>query len=920
MKRFLISLLALCAVVPCFPQEVTKSMPLFYGQLKESLTYPMAWGNASTRNFRRWQKQGRAKVLECMSPAPPMADGWDMEIVDSEQRSGYTAHKIFFNVSAWSRVPAYLLVPDASTGSATASTDAALDGEGTRFPAVLALHDHGAHFTIGKEKMVRPFGVSDELKADADRWSYDCYDGQYVGDYLARHGYVVLAVDALLWGDRGRAEGPDYDAQQALNANLQQMGMSLGSYIAWDDLRSVSFLRSLPQVDAKRIAVVGHSMGAHRAWLTAALSDDVKACVAVCWMNTTDSLMTLTNNQNKGGSAYAMLIPGLRNYLDYPHVASLACPKPMLFLNGTNDKLFPVDGVRDAYDTMRAVWHDRHADDAFQAELVDGPHYFSRSMQQRALSFLDEQLKNPSIRESDSPSVHQSDYPNPILPTDFSDPDVIRVGDRYYMTCSEFHYMGMHIMESADLVHWRTIAHVYDSIPLPGYGSMQRYGQGTWAPSLRYHDGKYWIFVCTPNDGLFMTTAERPEGPWAPLHCVKAVERWEDPCPLWDDDGNAYLGHSVLGAGPIIVHRMAPDGSRLLDDGKVVYTGPVAEGTKFHKMDGWYYLSIPEGGVGTGWQMVLRSKNIYGPYEGKRVLEQGTTAVNGPHQGALVDSPDGRWWFFHFQDTDPLGRIVHLQPVVWQDGFPVIGHDNDGNGVGEPVAYPQPLPKGGELGAVSPSLGVALPRSTGEPRGGAKTIEGFRVGSLVGSWVGSQVDSFTNLLWQWNHNPHPAFIRLTADTLALRPQPAERVRDAVNQYTLKTYGPHNRATVTLHVGAMAVGQRAGIESLGRHFVGFGVEMRAVDGTVQPYLYTEHDGTVTYHGRLHGDAVTLVLDADNASNSHCFAYTTDGTALRWTGPVFRQHTGDWKGSRIGLYAYQTGTTATGEAQFSNILFE
>lgn len=182
---------------------------------------------------------------------------------------------------------------------------------------------------------------------------------------------------------------------------------------------------------------------------------------------------------------------------------------------------------------------------------------------------------------------------NPILPSDFSDPDVIRVGNKYYMTCSEFHYMGMPIMESEDLINWRVITQIYDSIPLPGYSEMERYGQGTWAPSLRYHDGKFWIFVCTPYDGLFMTNAERPEGPWSPLHCVKKVERWEDPCPFWDEDGQAYLGHSLHGAGPIIVHKMASDGSRLLDDGVVVYTGPVAEGTKFHKINGWYYLSIP---------------------------------------------------------------------------------------------------------------------------------------------------------------------------------------------------------------------------------------------------------------------------------------------------------------------------------------
>ena len=235
---------------------------------------------------------------------------------------------------------------------------------------------------------MRPFEVPDEVTADAEKWSHACYDGVFVGDRLAQEGYVVLAVDALFWGDRGRREGVDYDAQQALNSNLQQMGMSFGSIIAWDDLRSVEFLNTLPCVQRGEIAVLGHSMGAHRAWMTAALTDEVKAGVAICWMNTTEHLMTLTNNQNKGGSAYAMIIPGVRNYLDYPHVASLACPKPMLFMNGTKDKLFPVQGVEEAYAEMRRVWHDCGADEQLVTRLVESPHYFGEAMQQEAIAFL----------------------------------------------------------------------------------------------------------------------------------------------------------------------------------------------------------------------------------------------------------------------------------------------------------------------------------------------------------------------------------------------------------------------------------------------------------------------------------------------------------------------------------------------------
>lgn len=355
--------------------EVQDNMPSFYEQLKQSLTYPMAWGNSPEKDFSKWREEARGKLLECMDPAPPVVP-YDMKVLATEKRKGYEVQKIVFNVSGYSRVPAYLLVPE---------------GKGP-FPAVLLLHDHGAHFTIGKEKMVRPFGVSDVVMKDADNWCKVCYDGQYVGDYLAENGYVVLALDALFWGERGRKEYARYDSQQALSANLLQMGMSWGGFIAWDDIRSAEFLASLPQVDKEKVGTMGFSMGAHRAWMTMAATDVVKAGAAVCWMNTTDSLMTLTNNQNKGGSAYAMLIPNIRRYMDYPHVASIACPKPMLFTNGLKDKLFPVEGVKAAYETMHKVWDGQGAGEHLQTKFYDLPHFCSKEIQQTILEFFNREF------------------------------------------------------------------------------------------------------------------------------------------------------------------------------------------------------------------------------------------------------------------------------------------------------------------------------------------------------------------------------------------------------------------------------------------------------------------------------------------------------------------------------------------------
>lgn len=182
-------------------------------------------------------------------------------------------------------------------------------------------------------------------------------------------------------------------------------------------------------------------------------------------------------------------------------------------------------------------------------------------------------------------------YINPILNADYSDPDVIRVGDKYYMVNSDFHYMGMPVLESDDMINWKIISQVYRRLDFPDWDTNGNYGGGSWAPSIRHHDGKFWIYFCTPREGLMMSTATDPHGPWSPLHCVKRIGGWEDPCPIWDDNGQAYLGRSQLGAGPIILHKMSADGRTLEDDGHVIYTGPVAEGTKFHKRDG-YYLSL----------------------------------------------------------------------------------------------------------------------------------------------------------------------------------------------------------------------------------------------------------------------------------------------------------------------------------------
>lgn len=363
-------------------------IPTYVETLKKELTYPMAWGNSPIKNFKKWKKAARAKVFECMMTPPKAAAAWDMEVLGEEQRDGYKAQKIAFNINAYSRITAYLLIPD---------------GKGP-FPTVNALHDHGAHLFIGKEKMIRPFftleeqdsptkqALCQEILDDADAWAKQLYDNQYVGDYLAKHGYVVFSADAPMWGERGRKEGVDRNKYDLIAGNMMMLGRDLSAFMTYDDISSTEFLASLPMVDAKRIGCVGCSMGAYRSWMLSALSDRIKAGASICWMITTDAQLTRRFGRKENGG-FANCIPGLRQYLDYPHIASLACPKPMLFINGTKDKLFPVPGVKDAFVEMHKVWKSQGADNLLDTELWEIPHSCGLKAQEKMLEFLDKNLK-----------------------------------------------------------------------------------------------------------------------------------------------------------------------------------------------------------------------------------------------------------------------------------------------------------------------------------------------------------------------------------------------------------------------------------------------------------------------------------------------------------------------------------------------
>ena len=463
-------------------------------------------------------------------------------------------------------------------------------------------------------------------------------------------------------------------------------------------------------------------------------------------------------------------------------------------------------------------------------------------------------------------------YINPVLNADYSDPDIIRVGDKFFMVCSDFHYIGMPVLESSDLVNWQIISHVYDKFDYPGWDDFKRYGGGSWAPSIRYHNGLFYVYFCTPNEGLFMATTDNPHGEWSELHLVKAVEKWEDPCPFWDEDGNAYLVRSQFGAGPIYLHKMSLDGKRLLDDGIIIYEGEVAEGPKMHKFNGKYYISLPEGGVWGGWQTALRSNSIYGPYERKIVLETGTTNINGPHQGAIVDTPDGKWWFLHFQMVQTRGRVVHLQPMQWIDGWPRIGIDYNNNGVGEPVKEWEKPIKGNA---------VFKPQAS----------DSFDSGKL-------------GLQWQANHKfvPENIFFNKKKGWLSIVPIKADSLRNACNTLVQKFMGYTGNATVKLNVSELSDGQSAGLACLSHIYRSIGITR----SNQTNLLYVEYGGKRYKFQSILQDEIYLRADFNSNTNKHTLSYSLDGKNFITIGHKFEMNFADWKGARIGIYSYTTKT--------------
>ncbi len=356
-------------------QGIRDNLPVFYKKMAERQVYPLSWLQGEKGDFSGWQQEARAKVMECLL-APPPAVPYDAKVISEQDRGSYVARKVVLNITGDSRVLALMLVPKSSGPH----------------PAVLLLHDHGAKWDIGKEKVIEPWDESAKKIKSAKDWVKEYYGGRFIGDELTKKGYVCLAVDMFNWSDRS---GTAAESQHELASNLMHLGGSYAGLIAYEDLRAAEFLSEQPEVDRKRIAAMGLSVGGFRTWQVAALSPHISAGVSVCWMSTYKGLMFPGSNQTKGNSAYTMLHPGLPHFLDYPDVASIACPKPLMFCNGTRDHLFPLESIKEAFSKMRQVWDSQKAGDKLVTKLYDAPHEFNLMMQTDAFSWLDKVFKNP---------------------------------------------------------------------------------------------------------------------------------------------------------------------------------------------------------------------------------------------------------------------------------------------------------------------------------------------------------------------------------------------------------------------------------------------------------------------------------------------------------------------------------------------
>lgn len=502
---------------------------------------------------------------------------------------------------------------------------------------------------------------------------------------------------------------------------------------------------------------------------------------------------------------------------------------------------------------------------------------------------LNQQSSFTGISKVWSPQIQENMYKNPVIYADYSDPDVIRVGDDYYMTSSSFSCIpGLPVLHSKDLVNWTLIGHALRRYPNKLFNYPQ-HGKGVWAPSMRYHNNKFYIYWGDPDAGIYMIRSDSPGGPWEDPVLVLSGIGMIDPCPLWDDDGKAYLVHawaaSRAGIKSILtLHPMNPEGTQASPDGKHIFDGnghqPTIEGPKFYKRNGYYYILAPAGGVKTGWQLALRSRQIYGPYECKVVLEQGDSPINGPHQGGWVKTPSGQSWFLHFQDQKAYGRVIHLQPVLWQEDWPLMGHRNDTSEKQEPVlTFKKPE-------CICPCP-VVNPAESDE----------FNSDKL-------------GLQWQWQANPKLTWYALLRDTNYLRlfaeklPQENATLWDAGNLLLQKFPAPAFTATTKVTSKPTGQGTRTGLVVMGKDYACLTMTQTPKGFSLsQNTCLDAHKGgqeNVLEEVTLPDNTVYLRVTVSEPEAICRFSYSEDGKIFHELGAPFESQPGIWVGAKVGLF--------------------
>ena len=523
-------------------------------------------------------------------------------------------------------------------------------------------------------------------------------------------------------------------------------------------------------------------------------------------------------------------------------------------------------------------------------------------------------------------------YKNPILYADYSDPDACRAGEDYFMIASSFcNAPGLPVLHSKDLVNWKVVNYILPKVPEERYDKPV-HGCGVWAPAIRYHDGTFFACFPMPDEGIYMSTTKDPFGTWSEPVNIRPGAGWIDPCPFWDEDGRAYLvagvAKSRIGYKSVLhMIEMQPDGMGLIGEAKVVFDGNLneqetIEGPKLYKRNGWYYIFAPAGGVKTGWQTVLRSRNIFGPYEYRVVMRQGDSPVNGPHQGAWVDTVTGEDWFLHFQDVYAAGRIIHLQPMSWKEDWPIIGIAKDGNDYGEPVlTYRKP--------------------NVGEAAKEAEICEPDASDDFTKNTLGLQ--------WQWNANPKEDWYKLTSEGLCLNAvKQEEKIKhgDYPNLLLQKWPAPEFICDTTLSLTGLKANEEAGVISMGVKYalLSFArneegvVEASFINGE-QKYgkiLVESTEETSTSLGTLafadDSETITVRMSVQRVGTQDLsekeknfpleevvFEYSTNGTDYKKAGS-YMAAAGRWVGVKSGVYCAAHHSEAVGNCLVKKTIYK